>query len=762
MNPRFSIIIPTVKATILVKQCIDSLIKHEPDRSKFEVVVVDDGSDSYVQEWLKTYCNENDVKLFLKEKNEGFSHTVNVGLRNARGEYLLLVNNDILFIKPCLDEFERAFDRDEKIAIVGAKLLYPNHTIQHAGVVRIPNSASFVHVNKHRNRDVPEVNKSQYFLAVTGALFGIRRKFFETSGGLNEGYFVACEDVEYCLRAWKTGSRVFYNHAIEAVHIEGETRGNTDATKLKKGPQWFLKEKETTARFFNDLKNMDVNLLESHVSQANQKIGEAPAVVATLKKLEIGCGYNPQPGYIHMDVRQLPHVEHICDFETSKLPFENNDLDEVLLNHVIEHISWRNLGFVFDEWFRALKPGGRVFLRTPDLEFIARTYLEGKTTPEWPGDEDYVKKHLADKITPAWWANIKLFAGQDYDSNYHYLCFDFEMLRALFEKKGFVRISRVNVTPVYSPGELQVEAFKPTEVENQKPKEIGKRILIKRRGALGDVILTTPIAKKLREDNGRSAVINVATDSGTAYMNNPYVDTVMPFNSPSAGYDQIVDLDLAYEKSPKMHIIDAYSMVAFGHTDYDKTTTMVASDADRDAIDALISEKGIDPSKLVLMHMAVTWKNRTWPKDYWSSTVDKLLAAGYQIGIVGSGGDMVVQKPGVVDLTKRLTLHQIAELIGRSKCFVGSDSGLLHVAGTTETPIVGLFFSAKGEYRVPYRRGELGWRTKILKPSVECYGCLAMEKPPVVFCDCKRSDYICLSQITPDMVLQGVKDVVGN
>ena len=214
MNPKFSIIIPTVKATILVKQCIDSLIKHEPDRDKYEILVIDDGSDAYVQDWLKKFANESGVKLHLKDKNQGFSHTVNIGLRNASGEYLLLVNNDILFIQPCLDEFEKSFKMDDKIAIIGAKLLYPNHSIQHAGVVRIPNSHSFVHINKHRDRHVPEVNQSKYYLAVTGALFGIRKTFFESAGGLNESYFVACEDVEYCLRSWKLGSRVYYNHKI--------------------------------------------------------------------------------------------------------------------------------------------------------------------------------------------------------------------------------------------------------------------------------------------------------------------------------------------------------------------------------------------------------------------------------------------------------------------------------------------------------------------------------------------------------------------
>lgn len=82
--------------------------------------------------------------------------------------------------------------------------------------------------------------------------------------------------------------------------------------------------------------------------------------------------------------------------------------------------------------------------------------------------------------------------------------------------------------------------------------------------------------------------------------------------------------------------------------------------------------------------------------------------------------------PGrTVDLTKRLTVHQVAALVSRVALFLGSDSSMLHVAGTTETPIVGLFTSVKGDYRVPFRHG-----CTIVRPQGDCYGCLAMEEPP--------------------------------
>jgi ADP-heptose:LPS heptosyltransferase len=158
------------------------------------------------------------------------------------------------------------------------------------------------------------------------------------------------------------------------------------------------------------------------------------------------------------------------------------------------------------------------------------------------------------------------------------------------------------------------------------------------------------------------------------------------------------------------------------------------------------------------MHCAVTWKNRTWPKDRWQKVANLITnKTGKKVILVGNGADHKWQAQNVFDLTGKFTIQQIAYLISISACFVSNDSGLLHVAGTTKTPIVGIFTSAKGEYRVPFRNGEYGVDCTIVKPTVECYGCLAKEPKPAVFCDCRRGDYACLGQIMPDQVAEAVR-----
>jgi ADP-heptose:LPS heptosyltransferase len=412
------------------------------------------------------------------------------------------------------------------------------------------------------------------------------------------------------------------------------------------------------------------------------------------------------------------------------------------------------------EWNRVLKPGGKLFFRTPDLEHICRMYLEGKKTKEHPDDEKFIKANFGE-VTPAWWANIKLFAGQGYEGNTHYFAFDYDMAKGLLERFGFENIERVHIKPEFSPGELQVLAYK-KKVKDKAvvvPKsEEHERILVRRKGALGDVLLTTPIVRRLREVYGTQAIIDVATNSGSVYINNHSINNVLPGNASPQGYSKFIDLDFAYEKRPKQHIIESYIDVAFGDEgrDFDKSTQLFPCEGDVNYVDSMLKQNKLNPFEFLVFHMGVTWKNRTWPREYWHMALRKIAANGNKIVVIGMGSDFYIDNVNTYNFKNKFSIQQLSYLISQAKCFVGNDSGMLHVAGTTPTKIVGIFTSAKGEYRVPFREGEYGYNTEILKPQVDCYGCLHLEKPPVVYVGCKRSDFICLKQITPDMVARAI------
>ena len=176
-------------------------------------------------------------------------------------------------------------------------------------------------------------------------------------------------------------------------------------------------------------------------------------------KLELGSGQNPQPGYVHLDISAaMPHVEIVHDI-SEPFPLPDGSVEQILANHCFEHVSWRKIGQIVRECYRVLIPGGKIFIRTPDLEFIVNTYLARQITPEWPPDEEFIRQEFGN-VTPSWWAILKLFSGQDYPSNFHYTCYDFPTLKAIFQQQGFTKIERVHIQPVFSPGEIQLEAIK--------------------------------------------------------------------------------------------------------------------------------------------------------------------------------------------------------------------------------------------------------------------------------------------------------------
>ena len=282
-----------------------------------------------------------------------------------------------------------------------------------------------------------------------------------------------------------------------------------------------------------------------------------------------------------------------------------------------------------------------------------------------------------------------------------------------------------------------------------------KSILIRRKMALGDVILITPIIKKIKEILPKSSV-SVSTDIHDVLKNNPYVDFILPTNTPLLGYDKVYNLDLVYERNPSEHIITSYAKFVFGEDIEEKSTQIYPLQSDEDIIEKQLKDFGIFNNNFIVFHMGVTARNRTWAKENWSKLIQNLTHTGCPIIIIGKNSDFFISGLNVFNLINKLSVQQVHCLIKRSKCFVGNDSGMLHVAGTTETPIVGIFTSAMGEYRMPYRQGVFCHNAKIVKPDLDCYGCLEKEIPPVECCGCRRGDYACVLNITPENVYNAI------
>src|SRR6202011_5982416 len=143
-------------------------------------------------------------------------------------------NNDIVFHQPWLEPLEQLFTTDPHVGVVGAKLLYPDGTIQHAGMEKAKGSLNWCHADGKMPGDTARACATRYVWAVTGALFAVRRSVLERLGGLSTAYATAYEDLDYCLYAWANGVRVGYHAEVTAYHFEGHTRGATETEKRER------------------------------------------------------------------------------------------------------------------------------------------------------------------------------------------------------------------------------------------------------------------------------------------------------------------------------------------------------------------------------------------------------------------------------------------------------------------------------------------------------------------------------------------------
>jgi GT2 family glycosyltransferase len=214
----------------LLVRCLVSLWTTAPGAG---VLVVDDGSpERPLVEQLAVAVAELGYELIAKEENEGFSRTVNVGLRRAleTGRDAVLVNADIEFHEAgWLDRMVARTDTQGRpAAVVGARLLYPNGCIQHAGVFFAPRSRAFWHRCQYAPANLPEA-LFPVLCPVTGALQLIRHETLAAVGIYDGGYRMGYEDVDYCLRVFGSGRECIYEPAVCAIHHESVFRGRKTA-----------------------------------------------------------------------------------------------------------------------------------------------------------------------------------------------------------------------------------------------------------------------------------------------------------------------------------------------------------------------------------------------------------------------------------------------------------------------------------------------------------------------------------------------------
>jgi glycosyltransferase involved in cell wall biosynthesis len=236
--PMVSLIIPVRNELKLTQQCVTSVLRKTTYRN-YEILIVDNGSDdTKVLNYLQSLKSDSRIRIIRDDRPFNFPALNNAAVKQARGEVLALVNNDIEVISPdWLSEMVSHAVRTE-IGAVGARLLYPNGTLQHGGVI-----LGIGGVAGHANKGLPRYQYGyfaravviQSVSAVTAACLVVRKELYEKVGGFNEDLKVAYNDIDFCLKIREAGYRNLFTPYAELYHHESASRGyeNTPDKQLR-------------------------------------------------------------------------------------------------------------------------------------------------------------------------------------------------------------------------------------------------------------------------------------------------------------------------------------------------------------------------------------------------------------------------------------------------------------------------------------------------------------------------------------------------
>ncbi len=232
-EPLVSVLIPNKDHAADLGRCLSSLLD-KSDYPNLEVIVIENNSEEpgTFAYYDRLRAERPNVRVVKYEGGFNFSKINNFGARHARGEYLLLLNNDTEFIDGGTVREMMGYGMRGDVGAVGAKLLYEDGTIQHAGVV-LGFGGTAGHAFLGKRRDDPgyfgRICCAQDYSAVTAACMLTRRDVFDAVGGFTEEFAVAFNDVDYCLKVRALGKLVVYDPYAELYHFESKSRGYEDS-----------------------------------------------------------------------------------------------------------------------------------------------------------------------------------------------------------------------------------------------------------------------------------------------------------------------------------------------------------------------------------------------------------------------------------------------------------------------------------------------------------------------------------------------------
>ncbi len=283
------------------------------------------------------------------------------------------------------------------------------------------------------------------------------------------------------------------------------------------------------------------------------------------------------------------------------------------------------------------------------------------------------------------------------------------------------------------------------------------QILVRRRAALGDVIMSTGVVRELKKRY--QCLIDIATEFPNVFDNNPHVRAIYHTNAmpDPANYDLYINLDNAYESNPVNHYLDSYFYRAFGTSTVDtQEPELFTSNQDAEIVNNFFQNNIID--EYIVVHIR-QWhwplKNMSW--DTWYKVFEILFSVrtDFKIVCVGTAQDGYVEHPLFVDARDQLNLQQQRLLMDHARCFVGIDSGPYHIAAASQTHMISLHTHLLPERIVPQHKPSTA-----IKADIDCVGCNDNQARPVAQVVCKHGDFRCSNSFNADRIAHNILEIL--
>ena len=307
--PQVSVIIPVYGQINYTLCCLASIAAH-PQRTTFEIIVVDDCSPDHLAEILSGIQG---IRLLINEKNLGFIRSCNRAAAAAKGEYICFLNNDTQVTAGWLDELLRTFREFPGAGLAGSKLIYPDGKLQEAGGI-IWQDGSAWNFGRFENPMLPVYNYAREVDYCSGAAIMVPKTLFNELGGFDEHYLPAyCEDADLALKIRDRGYRVIYQPLSVVFHFEGITQG-TDTNSGVKAHQ-VENQNKLFQRWQNRLKDYQAN--GKNLDKAKDRRAKRRVLVIDL------CTPTPDQDSGSIDAFNFVLLLREMDFQVTFIPEDN-------------------------------------------------------------------------------------------------------------------------------------------------------------------------------------------------------------------------------------------------------------------------------------------------------------------------------------------------------------------------------------------------------------------------------------------------------